>query len=81
MSGKIPWMTEVKDRCDHYNFKLDYSDIHEPTFRFGTWEEQGYFACSRCGFRVWEGQEHYKELYQYFSKMVDEGFRNARKEV
>jgi hypothetical protein len=47
-------LRELPSRCNH----LD-EDI-SPILR--SWDEQGYFVCLRCGYRVWEGTSHYARL-------------------
>jgi hypothetical protein len=58
---KDKWIKEFPKRCDHYNFKQEYlnGNPRYPNFYFGSWDEQGYFSCSKCGMRFWEG--HNKE--------------------
>lgn len=47
-------LRELQRRCDH----LD-DDISR---ELQSWDEQGYFVCLRCGFKIWEGTKRYNEV-------------------
>lgn len=69
----IPWMRELPSRCDHFNFVFDSGTLL-PNFIFNTWEEQGYFSCSKCGKKFWESSEDhiYEMLYPEFVRILEE---------
>ena len=47
-------LQELPRRCKHSD--EDISPI------LHSWDEQGYFVCLRCGFKIWEGDERYEKL-------------------
>jgi hypothetical protein len=51
-------LRELPSRCNHHDD--DISPIPH------SWDDQGYFVCLRCGFRIWEGTDRYKQIMRVY---------------
>jgi hypothetical protein len=53
-------LRELPSRCNHLD--EDISPI------LNSWDEQGYFVCLRCGFKIWEGTQRYTSLKENYDR-------------
>lgn len=47
-------LRELPSRCNHLD--EDISPI------LNSWDDQGYYVCLRCGFKIWEGTKRYSQF-------------------
>jgi hypothetical protein len=49
---KVPWMTELPERCDHPNeyLKMEFDMLDQP-----------YWQCQKCGYSMCKDEKIYRE--------------------